>query len=70
MMTKAMKHKFLVILLLGFFTTCISACSTPGYVCPLKDQLGACSSQMNAYQATLNHKADKISIFDSTQVTR
>lgn len=53
----------------GAFIACalltfISGCASPGYQCPLKHQPGGCSSQIQAYKATLNHKADGLSIFD------
>ena len=39
---------------------------TPGYVCPLRAGPGSCSSQQSAYQATLHHEADGVSIFNGT----
>jgi hypothetical protein len=41
----------------------ITGCSTPGYVCPMTSQPGGCSSQMQAYKATLHRKATGLSIF-------
>lgn len=54
--------KVMISIILSLLLTSCSA----GYICPLGSQPGRCSSQQDAYRATLTHQADKISIFTST----
>lgn len=46
-----------------------TACVPSSYICPLKDQPGACTSQLNTYRATLNNRVniENDSIFDKSQ---
>ena len=66
-----MRHQIIMriglMLILQISMLGMTGCSSSAYICPLKDLPGACSSQWKAYQATLNHQADKDSIFENDE---
>lgn len=46
----------------------LTACSTPGYLCPVDTEVGACASQMQAYQRSLRSLGEGESIFSVSGV--